>query len=61
MKLVRASVITVLLIIYGFYFGYPSLTRYFDFGVTISRTIEERLAIDTPGEVFSKESYSFLN
>ena len=51
MKLVRILVIAILLLVYGYFFGYPSLSRFFDMGVTITRTFEKRSIIETPGEV----------
>ena len=52
MKLVRILVIAILLLFYGYFFGYPSMSRFFDMGVTITRTFEKRSIIETPGEVF---------
>ena len=51
MKLVRILVIVILLLFYGYFFGYPSLSRFFDMGVTITRTFEKSSIIETPGEV----------
>ena len=52
MKFVRILVIVILLLFYGYFFGYPSLSRYFDMDVTITRTFEKSSIIEPPGEVF---------